>query len=228
MPEPQTPDPATTLVGAANARLAGITPIEPRPEDRRESPEEAAERHAQGLASRTRLWAPRVPLRFRDAATSDLSDEQDPDRKIARWWTDGDLTLVLRSDTTGVGKTHAAFAIGNEAVAEHGAWAAAWTVSELNEALRPGRDETALDVACECDLLVLDDLGTEHLTEWTVERLLVVLDARSRNEKRTIVTTNLSGEVILDRYGDRILDRILDRSWSVKIDGVSRRRPAPW
>lgn len=193
----------------------------------RETAEEMAERLAGQLASRTRMWQARVPLRFREARLSDLSDDQDPDRKIASWWDSDALNLVLLGNT-GVGKTHAAYAIGNEAVAEHRAWAAAWTAAALNEALRPGGDETALDVASECDLLVLDDLGGERMTEWTVERLLLVLTARAGNAKRTIVTTNLAGEVMLDRYGDRIVDRIRDGARIERIQGTSRRRPAPW
>lgn len=208
------------------ARLRDIEPIEV--DERTETREEAAARIAKAHESRVRMWQARVPLRFKTARLSDLAPEQDPTGQIASWWNSEALNLLLWSGNTGVGKTHAAYAIGNAAVHEHGAWAAAWTATALNDALRPGQDETALDVARACDLLVLDDLGSERLTEWTIERLLLVLDDRAGNGRRSVFTTNLTGDQILDHYGDRVLDRLGDRAWVVQMQGDTRRRRAPW
>ena len=61
-----------------------------------------------------------------------------------------------------------------------------------------------------CDLLVIDDLGTEHsdtLGHWIGE-LEGILDARRNSGSETIITTNLSREQLAERYGDRAWKRM--------------------
>jgi DNA replication protein DnaC len=205
-----------------------LAPIQEDPYRLGLSPQEREDMRRTATESRTRLWLARVPSRFATASADDLTPEQNPGDRVRRWWAERDvLTLVLRSEQPGVGKTHAAYAVGNLAVAD-GAWATAWTMVTLNDAFRPGNDPTAYDVACECDLLVLDDLGRERVTEWTLERLQGLLDARWRNRKRTIITTNLDGPTFVSRYGDPIVDRVRDEAWTITVTGQTRRAPAPW
>ena len=62
------------------------------------------------------------------------------------------------------------------------------------------------------DLLVIDDLGTESvLKNITYEYLLNILNERVNSGKLTFITTNLSREGILDRYGERIYSRLFDK-----------------
>lgn len=191
-----------------------------------ESPEEAAERLATATAVRRRRWDAAMPLRFASARVADLEASQG--REVcARWWETPEIrTLILVGDP-GRGKTHAAYAVGSQAV-EDGAWAAAWTMVALNDAFRPNNDPAAYEVAQECDLLLLDDLGRERITEWTAERLQGVLDARWANNRRTIVTTNLPGGAVSERYGDPVQDRLIDAAWVVQVAGIARRARAPW
>lgn len=208
-------------------RLRALAPEPIAPVIGPESDEERDRRVAQRQASRERLWQRRVPSRFTEATVDTLTVPQNPGARVATWWRDGGQNLVLRATKSGVGKSHAAVAVGHQAVTD-GAWAMFWTMVDLNDALRPGGDDTAYDVARECDLLVLDDLGRERMTEWTIERLTGVLDGRWSNGKRTVITTNLSGEAVRARYGDPVLDRIQDGLWAVEITGESRRAKAPW
>ena len=60
------------------------------------------------------------------------------------------------------------------------------------------------------DLLVLDDLGTEPLIpNITKEHLLDLISRRTNSDKLTVVTTNLSPEDFLKRYGERLFSRLL-------------------
>lgn len=52
-----------------------------------------------------------------------------------------------------------------------------------------------------CDLLILDDLGTEMPTAFTQSALYALLDGRLRAGKKTIVSTNLDRSGIETRYG---------------------------
>lgn len=204
-----------------------LAPIADDPYLLGESPAEAAERARKARASRRRMWADRVPVRFREARVATLETGQDPDGRVSGWWASESAVLVLYSTRPGLGKSHTAYAVGNHAAA-NGAWAAGWSMVDLNDAIRPGNDPTAYQVACEADLLLIDDLGREVVSPWTLERLQGVMDRRWREGKRTIVTTNLTGEKLVARYGDPIVDRIIDGMTFVEVTGEPRRRAMPW
>ena len=59
-----------------------------------------------------------------------------------------------------------------------------------------------------CDLLVMDDLGTEVTNSFVLSELLALLNERSLRNKSTIISTNLSLEEICNRYSDRVFSRL--------------------
>ena len=59
------------------------------------------------------------------------------------------------------------------------------------------------------DLLILDDLGTEVTTQYTVSWLYDVVNYRMNAEKPTIINTNLSEAGLRERYDDRVTSRLL-------------------
>jgi DNA replication protein DnaC len=77
----------------------------------------------------------------------------------------------------------------------------------------------------EPDLLILDDCGVEYITEYVIEKMFLIIDARYRSNKPLIVTTNLtSAELTTNelKYA-RIYDRILENSLQIPVTGASRR-----
>lgn len=64
----------------------------------------------------------------------------------------------------------------------------------------------------ECDLLIIDDLGTEFLNSMLLSELFTIINARILNlnskTTKTIISTNLSIEEIFRRYEERIGSRI--------------------
>lgn len=65
----------------------------------------------------------------------------------------------------------------------------------------------------DCDLLVIDDLGTESiLKNVTTEYLYTVVNERWLHGKNTIITTNLPPAPLMTRYGESIASRLLDRN----------------
>lgn len=76
-----------------------------------------------------------------------------------------------------------------------------------------------LSILTGCDLLVIDDLGTEPLYKnVTEEYLLALLSERNAKGMPYILTTNLNQNQLLDRYGDRILSRLNDKKTGVRIE----------
>lgn len=59
-----------------------------------------------------------------------------------------------------------------------------------------------------CDLLIVDDLGTEMKTQFTVSALYSVVNTRLMKGKKTIITTNLSTSAMKERYTPQIMSRL--------------------
>ncbi len=70
-----------------------------------------------------------------------------------------------------------------------------------------------------CPVLIIDDLGTEPvLKNVTKEYLYLILNERIINDRSTIITTNLSPDGIIDRYGERIFSRLFNKQNCLKIN----------
>lgn len=70
-----------------------------------------------------------------------------------------------------------------------------------------------------CDLLIIDDLGTEMVNTFVASQLFSILDERDKHEKSTIISTNLSLHNIRDVYSDRIFSRLSSKYKIIKLFG---------
>lgn len=59
-----------------------------------------------------------------------------------------------------------------------------------------------------CDLLIIDDLGTEFTNSFVASELYNILNTRMREKKSTVISTNLNLKELTERYSDRISTRI--------------------
>lgn len=65
------------------------------------------------------------------------------------------------------------------------------------------------DLLVNCDLLVIDDLGTEQISDFSRTELFNLLNKKLLTHKKMIISTNLSLEDILKTYSERISSRLL-------------------
>lgn len=72
---------------------------------------------------------------------------------------------------------------------------------------RDERQNTYSDLY-QCDLLIIDDLGTELTNQFTASQLFSLLNERQLGKKSTLISTNFSLAELRDRYSDRIFSRI--------------------
>lgn len=86
--------------------------------------------------------------------------------------------------------------------------------SEAGQARR--KEVRALSRSCE--LLVIDDLGSEASADFKASILLETLDARQTHHLPTLISTNLSGRNLQDRYSERVSSRLTDFTW-VRLAG---------
>jgi len=60
----------------------------------------------------------------------------------------------------------------------------------------------------ECDLLILDDLGTEMTTAFTISALYELINTRLVTGRKTIVSSNLTPDELRRRYSEQIMSRL--------------------
>ncbi len=122
----------------------------------------------------------------------------------------------------GRGKTFLSNCIANELL-KTGHTVLYLTAHQLFEILSKTKDEETLtenqDYVLSCDLLILDDLGSEYSNAYTISRLNNVINERLVNNKSTIISTNLDLQDIRATYGERDFSRIIGNYRLLKFFG---------
>jgi len=139
----------------------------------------------------------------------------------------GDALLVWGDP--GNGKSHLAAAVCHE-VKEKGFIPVFQSVPELLERIRntfrqqKGESEREImDALLDCDLLVLDDVGAEKVSDWVQDILFRVIDGRYRQRRPIFYTSNLRPSELRDRLGPRIYDRMMETSLTIENKAASYR-----
>ncbi len=120
---------------------------------------------------------------------------------------------LLFNGGTGLGKTFLAVSVG-KAVAAQGytvCYEGALALFDKLEKAKFNPTEENLRRAQElenCDLLIIDDLGTEFAGQFVIAALYGILNSRLLAGKSTIITTNLIISEIRERYSPQIASRL--------------------
>lgn len=135
-----------------------------------------------------------------------------------------DSPNLLFFGKTGLGKTHLSLAIARQVI-EKGyfvLYLPCQTAVDRLEREKFRSEEScagSFDQLTECDLLVLDDLGTEFLTSFTQTSLYNLINSRLLRKLPTILNTNLTLKELNDRYGERLTSRIGGAFTEIYFDG---------
>jgi len=70
-----------------------------------------------------------------------------------------------------------------------------------------------------CELLIIDDLGTEHTTTFVASQFFSCLNERKLRNRSTVINSNLDLEGLRNRYSDRIFSRIASDYSLIKLTG---------
>ena len=148
-------------------------------------------------------------------------------RKFADNFPNVSANLLFQGGT-GLGKTYLS-ACSARVVADRGysvcydsCTAALEAFEQQKFAREPGEAEAAEDRVrrmLDCDLMILDDLGTEMLTSMSSSALYTLLNTRLTQKKRLIISTNLSDEELKRRYSPQIVSRLLGEFQSLPFVG---------
>jgi DNA replication protein DnaC len=119
---------------------------------------------------------------------------------------------LLFLGASGLGKTHLSLAIVS-AVLDKGylpIYGPAERLFSIIQAEKFAADTTeSYQQMIECDLLVIDDLGTELPNAFTISILYNLINSRLLTRKPTIISTNLSINEIKETYSPRIASRLI-------------------
>lgn len=134
-------------------------------------------------------------------------------RRFADSVADGNArTSLLLQGPVGLGKTFLACAIGNRAIAA-GRTVGYFTLSEFVDLIRAQKfDEdrsSTMQQLLEADLIILDDLGAEKVTDFVAQELFNLINLRLNRQQPMVASTNLLPGELEDAYGERIASRLL-------------------
>ena len=152
-------------------------------------------------------------------------------KKYAESYENGASNLLFIGGT-GLGKTHLSAAITGKVIAR-GYDVVCETAQNLFsdfEYERFGRsynrdenEENRTDRYFDCDLLIIDDLGTEMTNQFTVSCLYNIINSRLNKGKTVIINTNLTRDDLKKRYSDRITSRLFGEFLPVMFMGRDMR-----
>ena len=137
---------------------------------------------------------------------------------------DRDFRNILFYGPAGSGKTFLSNCIAKELL-ESCHTVIYLTAFELFTILEKHTFQKTKDVAVEeqfegiltCDLLIIDDLGTELDNAFTTSQLYVCINERLLTERSTIISTNLSIDELSLKYGERISSRVVSSYQTLKL-----------
>lgn len=135
-------------------------------------------------------------------------------RDYAEHFAEGADSLLFCGGT-GLGKTHLSSAIANRVL--EGGYdvfynSAVGLISDYEQKRFGNGISTEggdTDRYIDCDLLIIDDLGTEVVNQFTLSCLYFVVSTRLNLNKPTIISTNLSPADLRKTYSDRLVSRLL-------------------
>ena len=158
----------------------------------------------------------------------------------AKLMTAGEIGGLFVHGVRGTGKTMLAAIIANErAKAGHPVLFASVPdlMADIRGSFKDGSTSETVQAVKETPFLVLDDLGSEKMSEWVGEQLFCIVNHRYNERLQTVVTSNYSpteiiahmatvdrgGNVIDDMQGQRIMSRIYGMCERVEIKGADWR-----
>lgn len=149
-------------------------------------------------------------------------------KKYALTFDENSHSLLFQG-APGLGKTHLSLAIAREVIDKGFGVvyvSAPAILSRIeNEHFDIKRAESpAEQIVTECDLLIIDDLGTEFTSKFTVSALYNIINTRMITSKPTIISTNLTLSELQEKYNTRIISRIIGMLDRVEFLGTDIRQ----
>ncbi len=187
---------------------------------------------------RARLLSAVIPRRyagvsFDRAPVTDLPEAQV--RIVRRFIANLDENLdagrgLWLHGTVGTGKTTLAMLVSKAAL-DAGRTVAIYSLPRLLAEIRStfedgggGSYTTFMDRLADVDLLHVDDVGAEKTSEWVLEQLYAIVNARYEEQRSVVITTNLENDALSEQITARTVSRLEEMCTLVPLYGEDARR----
>lgn len=188
----------------------------------------------------------RTPKVYEDCTLETFDASENPGAlEAARAFIDGRISTLLLLGRTGIGKTHLLVGVGKAMTREGGIetvevpggrpqarrvaaiepvfYPILRLVGDLRDAAGGRLDYSPRRLCFDADVLLLDEWGAERVTDFILPELEAIVEERWGERKPLALTSNLTLDSIIERYGDRLVSRFTDRGCIVQMTGRDRR-----
>lgn len=170
-------------------------------------------------------WYPDNSENGQDSPKENMRHVFDSCKSFAENFSSTDDNLFL-TGPSGLGKTFLSSCIANHLIKEGVSviYQSAGVVFSLLDRLKFSKYSDTADIytakrLTDCDLLILDDLGTEFITDFSVSEFFRIINTRLLTGKKTVISTNLSLADIKKIYSERTFSRIAGSFVILKFSG---------
>ena len=142
------------------------------------------------------------------------------------------LIIMGKSDT---GKTHLAAAIANKLI-ENDKTVLMERLTNLLDRIRETYENNTksenelIEIYSNVDMLIIDDLGTEKISSWALEKLYTIIQNRYENGLPIIITTRFNKEGLIERFSyskdsdlvDAMISKLYQMCFGIILKGTKK------
>ena len=187
---------------------------------------------------RARSLSAVIPSKYRGASfdRAPVSDMPAPQLQLVkRYVRDLDANLdagrgLWFYGSVGTGKTTLAMLVSRAAL-DAGRSVAIYSLprllAEIRATFETDSERSHLDLLerlAAVDLLHVDDVGAERTSDWVLEQLYAIVNARYEDERSVMITTNLERDELVDQIRERTVSRLEEMCTLVPLYGEDARR----
>ena len=146
--------------------------------------------------------------------------------------------LIIMGES-GVGKTHLAASIANKLIENDKIVLMGRLTTLLDMIKETFKDNTKsenelIELYSNVDMIIIDDLGTEKISNWALEKLYTIIENRNENRLPIIITTRFDKQGLIERFSkcqdeqlvDAIISKLYQMCYGVTLKNIKRKKLA--